>query len=158
MTKINKLRKRKILYKKEPGSIFMEEISVIFVMVFMFIMMLIYSSYIRAIEMKTVLNTVGREYLYQMEQYGYLSNQMQIMMREDLIALGVIPDSIDFQETSHKEPAKAEYGEKVTLVCQVTFENPIYTVINVPQLNLPFLTESNRNVDYEIRMSATTKW
>lgn len=161
-----------ILSKKESGSLVIDELGSLLVMAFVFAMLLAYVAYSKQVQMKLAIDNVAKEYLYQMEQEGYLSNEMMNLMTEDLVLIGVKRESISFAGTSHMDTNQAAYGDIITLRCSVTFDNPLYTLLSVekhsngqeynPQTNASgtFFTIAGLNptITYNINMPATAKW
>ena len=100
---------------------------------------------------------VLKEYLYLAEQNGYLSDDQILMMREDLIAVGIEPSSI---ETSGTTTSQVAYGQEVTVKCRCSFLNPIYSLLSKEEKGSSYYTVANVNsmLTYERTLTATAKW
>lgn len=164
-------------FRKELGSMVIDELSCILVMGFMFAMIFAYTGYSKMVQTRLAIDNVAKEYLYQMEQVGYLSSEMEHLMAEDLALIGVDKNTIDFSRTSHKETNQAAYGDIVTLNCVVTFDNPLYSMLSVekksngreytldnngnptnPEGTMFTVAGLNPKITYTVNMSATAKW
>lgn len=165
------------LKKKEKGSFVVDELSCFLVTAFMFAMILAYASYAKMVQMRLAIDNVAKEYLYQMEQEGYLSNEMMLLMKKDLKCIGVKEESVDFSETSHMVANQAAYGDKIVLCCTVSFDNPLYDLLSIqkhsngeeynvnsdgtltnPEGTMFTIGGLNPTITYKVRMSATAKW
>ena len=143
--------------KKEQGTVLADELGSLLVIAFMFAILLAYAGYSKMVQMKLSIDNVSKEYLYQMEQDGYLSEEMKGFMIEDLKLLGIYEDSISFEETTETQVA---YGDRVTLNCSVTFANPLYDLLSADRHgeSLFSVIGLKKTVTYKISMSATAKW
>lgn len=166
--------------KKEPGNI-VDQMGSLFVMVFMLVMVLVLIAYSKMVQMRISIDNVVKEYLYQMEEEGCLTEEMQASMKEELRDLGVdygsAGEAISFAGTSNLGTNQAAYGDKVTLVCTMTFPNPLYETIsaekkgnghtwevddagNLKSRDATWFTIAGleQTITYTAKMSATSKW
>ena len=151
--------------RQEHGTLFFDEIGSIFIIFLTFSLILAFACYAKLITIKLSVNNITKEYLYQMEQYGYLSADLQDNMREDLNKMNIHTEDDCFTGTSHGATNQARYGEKITLVCDVFFENPLYTYLSSKEhpdehgilftIDIP---ESNKYIYYTVEMLSTSKW
>lgn len=147
----------------EPGNI-IDQMGSIFVMVFMFVMVLVFAGYSKMVMMRINIDTVTKSYLYQMEEEGCLTAEMQQYMKEELRDIGVNygtdGDAISFAGTSNLGDDQAPYGSRITLQCSMSFPNPMYETIGQEKkgdawFTLPGLA---RTLNYTVKMTATSKW
>lgn len=147
----------------EAGNI-IDQMGSIFVMVFMFVMVLVFAGYSKMVMMRINIDTVTKSYLYQMEEEGCLTAEMQQYMKEELRDIGVNygtdGDAISFAGTSNLGDDQAPYGSRITLQCSMSFPNPMYETIGQEKkgdawFTLPGLA---RTLNYTVKMTATSKW
>lgn len=123
---MNILKKKVPSANKEAGNI-IDELGSIIVIAFMFAMVLAYAGIAKLAEMKLGIDNVAKEYLYIMEEEGYLSTDEEESLTNDLVSLGVDEDSLDFSGTDTSQVA---YGDQVTLYFTGTFDNPLYDLLS----------------------------
>lgn len=144
-----KIRKENLT---EEGNI-IDQLGSIIVMVFVFAMILANAAYGKTVQMKLSIDNIAKEYLYAMEQNGILDADNKNNMVSDLADIGVTVVDDFAGSTVEKQAA---YGDKVKLICHVQFENPLYSVFeNGVVVTIPGFVQT---IDYEINMSATSKW
>lgn len=142
-----------IKFKKtqtEEGNI-IDQLGSIIVMVFIFAMILANAAYGSSVQKRLNIDNVAKTYLYIMEQNGYLSEEDETNMTNELASLGV--SVVSFEGTTKTQVA---YGDRVTLQCKVEFQNPLYSVFeNGAVVNLPGFPST---ISYNIYSTATSKW
>lgn len=74
------------------------------------VLLLVYASWIRNLELKSEVDTIARNYLLQMETTGHLTPAAQESLRNDLEKIGM--SSIDFKNTTVDE---VNYGDTILL-------------------------------------------
>lgn len=141
--------------KNEEGSMLIDEMASLLVMVFVFVMVLVYISYTQMIQTKMVIDNKAKEYLYAMEEEGYLTTTLKNEMKSELEALGC--NVVSFTGTT---VTQVEYGKGIKLYCKVTFPNPLYKNLSSEKhgggiFTMIGLTDT---ITYEIKMSSTSKW
>ena len=147
----------------EAGNI-IDQMGSIFVMVFMFVMVLVFAGYSKMVMMRINIDTVTKGYLYQMEEEGCLTAEMQQYMKEELrdigVNYGVDGDAISFAGTSNLGDDQAPYGSRITLQCSMSFPNPMYETIGQEKKGDTWFTIPGlaRTLDYTVKMTATSKW
>ena len=135
---------------KEEGNI-IDQLGAIIVMLFVFSMILAYAAYGKTVQQKLTIDNIAKEYLYEMEQTGYLKNK-------DALTTALIDNGItvtdDYAGTTTTQVA---YGDKVILSFQCEFPNPLFTTFaNDSKLfHGTGLSEMNT---YTVYMTATSKW
>jgi len=140
--------------KKESGSMLIDEIGSLLVLVFMIAMILAYAGYSKSVQTRLSIDSIAKKYLYQMEAQGYLSTNMQADMTNDMAGIGVTIEN--FSGTSHTA-VQAGYGDKITLGCTLSFDNPLYSFFTVEKGGL-FSAIIEDTIEYSINMSSTAKW
>ena len=164
-TYLQKLRKRgsEASKKQEPGTLFFDELGSIFIIFLTVSLILAYACYSSLINTKLAINDIAKTYLYQMEQYGYLSDQLQAEMRAELALIGVETEDDCFAATYYKGTNQAKYGEIITLSCDVNFPNPLYAYLSVeehPDDNgiLFLIMGLQPRIHYTVEKASTSKW
>lgn len=150
-------------FQMEAGNI-VDQLGSLLVMLFMFVMVMVFAAYSKSAMMRISIDNITKEYLYQMEQYGCLTTEMQAAMRQELRDIGVDygtnGETISFEGTSNLGDHQATYGDRVTIVCTMTFPNPIYEVVSSEKKGNMLFTVAGipRTISYTSKMSATSKW
>ena len=136
---------------KEKGNV-IDQIGSILVMAFIFVMLLAFAAYGRMTQVRLEYNNIAKEYLYLMEQNGYLRAEDKTLLVDDFANakanVVIEPDTTEVQQT---------YGDKVTLHLTVTFQNPLYTVFSTDGAMFNIFG-FNPDLVYEIKKTTTTKW
>lgn len=122
----------------------------------MFALILAYASYGKITQERLAIDNVSKEYLYKMEEVGYLSDDDRDRLIEDMAAIGVVVNDFSANGVS-TNTTQVTYGDKVTLALNVTFENPLYTTFSRNDSYIRFLG-FEENLSYNIVMSSTAKW
>jgi len=143
--------------RMEDGMM-VDELGTLFVLLFCVVLILSYASFSRMVQMRLAIDNVCKEYLYQMEQSGTLSTQMQADMKSELQAIGVDAASISFAGTSHLGTNQAKYGDKITLKCSVQFDNPLYRTFGRQKSNWFKLLGVPPKISYSKQTQATSRW
>lgn len=140
------LPKRK---EKEPGNA-IDLMASGFVLLFCILMILFTLSYAEVVELKLEADMIGKNYLYRMEQEGYLSpdgkSEMIAAFQEK--EMQVI---INLATTIQQVP----YGEPVTLDVNITCKNPVYEQL---QNNWLINTIIKPELKYHLNYTTTSKW
>lgn len=149
-------KKRKFVPKRfEEGNI-IDQLGSIIMVAFMFALILAYASYGKITQERLAIDNVSKEYLYKMEEVGYLSDDDRDRLIEDMAAIGVVVNDFSANGVS-TNTTQVTYGDKVTLALNVTFENPLYTTFSRNDSYIRFLG-FEENLSYNIVMSSTAKW
>lgn len=134
----------------EEGNV-VDQLGSIIVMMFIFAMILAFAAYGNSVQKRLNIDNIAKQYLYAMEQNGFLSEDDQKSMSDKLADIGVT--IVNFDGTTDTQVA---YGDEVILDCDVEFQNPLYSVFeNGRVVNLPGFPAT---ISYEIYISATSKW
>lgn len=95
--------------KKDNGGV-LDFIPMLLTIVVIMVLLLVYASWIRNLELKSEVDTIARNYLLQMETTGHLTPAAQESLRNDLEKIGM--SSIDFKDTTVDE---VNYGNTILL-------------------------------------------
>lgn len=179
MKLINKNRiKKKYLYFYHPSSNRMENgniidnLSAIIVMVFVFAVLYAFISYGKCVMIKLKADNITKEYLYKMEEWGYLRAEDEKALKDALTEAGFTNISINTNVPIGKQVA---YGDKVELTITVSVRNPVYEVLGAEPRGGEFTLDKNGYptnaggtmftkaglspiITFSITMSSTSKW
>lgn len=108
--------------EKENGN-FIDMMGSLFIMVFIFILILVFTAYGSMVRSRLAIDNNAKEYLYQMEQSGFLSSTLKTQFKNNLEGLGCTNVKID--ATSDKVP----YGSSIKLGYECEIPNPLYKYI-----------------------------
>ena len=143
-----------LLNKKEHGSLLMDELGVFLVLMFCIVMILTYASYTKIIQNKMTIDNKVKEYLYVLEEEGYLSSAKQAQMKTELENLGITIH--DFVGTT---TSQVEYGTKVRLKCKVSFSNQLYEQLSGEKHQHLFtIIGLSPTITHQVDMTSTSKW
>lgn len=95
--------------KKDNGGV-LDFIPMLLTIVVIMVLLLVYASWIRNLELKSEVDTIARNYLLQMETTGHLTPAAQESLRNDLKKIGM--SSVDFKDTTVDE---VNYGNTILL-------------------------------------------
>ena len=137
---------------REDGNI-IDQLGTIIIMLFIFSMVLAYAAYGKTVQQKLMIDNTAKEYLYIMEQTGYLQDTDKGTLTTSLNDKGITVTD-DFAGTDFNQVA---YGDKVTLSFQCEFQNPLFTTFSKDSalFHIPGL---NKMITYTVYMTATSKW
>lgn len=152
MLETNKHRKALKSNGQEKGNI-IDQLGSIIVMAFVFAMILAFAAYGKIVLMKLAVNNTAKEYLYKMEQNGYMSDDDQKEMTAKLEERGITVQEDGFTGTTSSQ---VPYGDQVVLMCKVEFTNPLYSVFKEGSyIVIPGFPDK---LTYDVSLSATSKW
>lgn len=109
--------------KKENGN-FVDQMGTLFIMVFVFILILVFAAYGSMVRDRLAIDNYAKEYLYQMEQTGYLSSTLKSQLKNNLEGLGCT--NVVIEATSDKVP----YGTTIKLGYECDIPNPLYKYLS----------------------------
>lgn len=147
----------------EKGNV-IDQIGSIFVVAFIFAMILAYAAYGKVTQQRLSINNIAKEYLYRMEENGYMSDEDRENFVEDMSYIGV---TVNGGATSVSAlTAKGEvtdgtqvtYGDKVTLAFTAEFENPFFSLFTKAGGSMFRIMGFEEKITYEVVMSSTAKW
>lgn len=144
--------------KTEDGNI-VDQAGTILVMGFMIAMILVYACYGKMVQQRLAIDNIAKEYLYQMEEQGCLTAEMQTKMTNQLTSMGI--SGISFAGTTNLGNNQATYGSSLTLVCSMEFDNPLYSLMSSEKRGsktLFTIVGLNRKIKYTTKMTGTSKW
>lgn len=147
------LRENKVarVSRDEKGNI-IDQLGSIIVMAFVFAMILAFASYGKIVLMKLTVNNTAKEYLYKMEQNGYMTENDRDAMSEKLAEYGITV----VDEYAGTTKSQVPYGDQVKLMCEVEFTNPMYSVFKEGSyIVIPGFPEK---LSYNVSLTATSKW
>lgn len=160
--KLNVISLKKV--NTERGN-FVDNMGVLFVMAFVFALLLAFISYAKMIQMKLDVDHIAKQYLYIMEQYGYLPSDIngntEQTIKEALAKAGCDPDSFVLNKsvTQYGSFKQVEYGDSVSFCFYVKGKNPLYTYLHGnPEDNWFFQQWINQYVDINVHVTSTSKW
>lgn len=141
---------RIIKKRKEKGNI-IDMCSSLFILLFVFMLLLAYLSYSKAINKKMAIDLVAKNTLYQMEETGSWTQSIENNFLSELENNGIDDIKIEKNESTGVNSAKAGYGEEVDLKVVISFKNPArqFKFMN---------TVTSERIEYEIARSTTAKW
>lgn len=116
----NLIKKQK---SKEDGN-FIDMMGSLFIMVFIFALILAFAAFGSMVRTRLAIDNNAKEYLYQMEQSGFLSSTLKDQFKNNLEGLGCTNVVID--ATSDKVP----YGSSIKLGYECEYPNPLYKYIS----------------------------
>ena len=141
-------------YRKTEDGNAIDMLGSAFVLLFMIVLVLAYSSFAKLSQQRMAIDNIAKEYLYAMEEHGYMSSEEMAGMTADLAAIGVTASSF-----AGTDIVQVTYGERVHLVCTTNFENPVYRFFSSDrQTGLFAMAGLPDIITYEVDMSATAKW
>lgn len=142
--------------KIEKGNI-IDQLGSIILVAFVFALILAYSGYGKVTQERLAINNVAKEYLYKMEEQGYLSSDNEDLLVSDMKSIGATVNSTKLEDGTATSTSQVTYGDKVTLALQVSFSNPFYTLFGMKnsQFHIPGF---EKELNYIVRMSSTAKW
>lgn len=134
-----------------------DQLGTIFVVAFVFALILAYSAYGKLVQERLAIDNVAKEYLYRMEEKGYLTSDDKILLEEDMESIGV--KEIQFTSSSGVSTTETQvaYGDKVTLALNVEFINPLYATFSTEGAMIKIFG-FEKNISYDVIMSSTAKW
>lgn len=149
----------------EKGNV-IDQIGSILVVAFIFCLILAYSAYGKITQERLAINNVAKEYLYKMEEIGYMSPEDFQNFKDDMSNIGVTVVGADGSTDASVLTAQGEqtdynqvtYGDTVTLAFTVQFENPFYTIFTKEGGSLFNIMGFEENISYDVVMSSTAKW
>lgn len=147
----------KIRNRMENGNI-IDELGSIFVMIFIVALILVYTAYGRLTQERLAVNNIAKEYLYKMEEQGYLSPDDKINMENDLASeVDGITVAWDAVTQNVNPEQQVTYGDTVTLSFSVTFPNPLFMTFSRDESYVKIPGFSN-TLTYPVSVSSTAKW
>lgn len=151
-------RRERILERLEYGNV-IDQIGSILVVIFIFALILAYSAYGKLTQERLAVDNVAKEYLYKMEEYGYLRIEDETEMVEAMNKVGATV--VSFGETTRESElstdAQVTYGDQVVLDLTLTYPNPLFNVFSSDNAWIKIFGFDSE-IEYRIRMSATAKW
>ncbi len=136
----------------EKGNI-IDELGCILIIAFIFALILVFSSYGKATQLHLEINNIAKEYLYKMEETGYLSEEDEAALKANMIAIGATEIVVEATTTTTQVP----YGGKVTLAMNVTMTNPLYSTFGKDS-SMFHIGGFSETLTYPVCMSSTSKW
>lgn len=145
----------------EDGNV-IDQIGSIIVVAFIFCLILAYSAYGKITQERLSINNVAKEYLYKMEEIGYMSTEDFANFKDDMAAIGATVNAASVSELSAQgvqtDDTQVTYGDKVTLAFNVEFENPFYSIFTKEGGSLFRIMGFDEKISYDVIMSSTAKW
>lgn len=159
------------LNKMEDGNI-VDNLTVIIIMVFVFAVLFAFISYSKCVMIKLNADSITKEYLYKMEEWGYLKPEDKEALIKDLENAGFTVNRI---ETNIPVGKQAAYGDKVVLTITVSIQNPVYEILGAEKKGGEYVLDENGNqtntggtmfvkaglspiLTFSVSMSSTSKW
>lgn len=146
------LQKWKKHFSKTEHGWMVDQLGALLVILFVCAILVAFIQYSKLVEIKLSCDNIGKKYLYQMEQMGYMTAEDKQNMKNELAnALDLTEaqkNSITFSGVG-TNGVQVSYGGRVELICNVTFSNPM-----AENFGTMFAPE----MSYQINMSATSKW
>lgn len=140
----------------EKGNV-IDQIGSVIVLAFMFCMILAYSAYGKITQERLLINNTAKEYLYRMEENGYMSPEDIVNFENDMKAIGATVTSLE-ANGEETDCDQVTYGDKVTLAFNVEFENPFFSVFTKEGGSLFRIMGFDEKISYDVVMSSTAKW
>lgn len=140
----------------ENGNI-IDQIGSIIVLAFVFCMILAYSAYGKITQERLSINNTAKEYLYKMEENGYMSSEDIDNFKSDMAKIGATVTSMEANGES-TSCSQVTYGDKVILAFNVEFENPFFSVFTKEGGSLFKIMGFDEKISYDVNMSSTAKW
>lgn len=140
----------------ERGSV-ISQIGSILIVAFIFALILAYSAYGKITQERLAINNVAKEYLYKMEEMGFLSSEDQVNLDLDMANIGATIVSYTTSDGSITDTSQVTYGDRVTLALAISFQNPLYRVFSTDEAMFQ-IHGFEENLNYELVMSSTAKW
>ena len=106
--------------------------------------------YTKTLEKKMNADIIGKNYLYRMENEGYLSDEVKEEMIQSYADQGMTC-TVDSRTTSRQ----VAYGNPVYLVIDLSFDNPSSEVMT--KNGIANIIAPNK-IDYHLEYSTTSKW
>ena len=153
-------RRKEVFKRLEYGNV-IDQIGSILVVAFIFALILAYSAYGKLTQERLAVDNVAKEYLYKMEEYGYLRSEDEANLESDMSAVGAT--ITDYGETTrengaaHADDVQVTYGDQVILDLTLTYPNPFFNVFSSENSWIKVMGFEEM-IEYKIRMSATAKW
>lgn len=145
----------------EDGNV-IDQIGSIIVVAFIFCLILAYSAYGKITQERLSINNVAKEYLYKMEEIGYMSTEDFANFKDDMAAIGATVNAASVSELGAQgvqtDDTQVTYGDKVTLAFNVEFENPFYSIFTKEGGSLFRIMGFDEKISYDVIMSSTAKW
>lgn len=147
------IRKKSHSMRMEPANI-IDELGSIFVMIFIIALILLYTAYGKLTQERLAINNIAKEYLYKMEETGYLSDEDMDRMEADMKNIGVTEIIFDTVNTDTKQ---VPYGDSVTLAFNVIFPNPLFETFSRDGSYIRVMG-FDPYLSYDVNISSTAKW
>lgn len=153
------MKRRKSIFKRlEYGNV-IDQIGSILVVVFIFALILAYSAYGKLTQERLAVDNVAKEYLYRMEEYGYLRSEDEDAMVAAMESVGA--KVVSFGDTTREKESGSDvqvtYGDQVVLDLTLSYPNPFFNVFSSDNAWIKILG-FEKEIQYHVRMSATAKW
>ena len=150
---------------------FVDNMGVLFVMLFVFALMMSFFCYAKIVQMKLDVDHIAKRYLYQMEQYGYLPTDVEgntiNSLKNALELAGCDKDTfaLDLSVTPYGIDDQVEYGKPVRLRFTIKGKNPFYTYFYGnddtnpnSKKGLLFYNWIPKDFDIVVDVESTSKW
>ena len=141
-----------IMRRIEPANI-IDELGSIFVMIFIIALILVFTSYGKLTQQRLAINNIAKEYLYKMEETGYLSVDDMVKMETDMKEIGVT----ELTFGPETDTQQVTYGDSVTLAFHVVFPNPLFSTFSQEDSYIKILG-FDPDLGYDVNISSTAKW
>ena len=153
------MKRRKDIFERLEYGNAIDQIGSILVVVFIFALILAYSAYGKLTQERLAVDNVAKEYLYKMEEYGYLRSEDEDAMVLAMESVGA--EVVSFGDTTREKEsasdAQVTYGDQVILDLTLSYPNPFFNVFSSDNAWIKILG-FEEDIQYHIRMSATAKW
>lgn len=151
-------RRKSIFGRLEYGNV-IDQIGSILVVIFIFALILAYSAYGKLTQERLAVDNVAKEYLYKMEEYGYLRSEDEdaMVLAMNQVGATVVSFGETTREKESSSDAQVTYGDQVVLDLTLSYPNPLFNVFSRDNSWIKIFG-FDEEISYHIRMSATAKW
>ena len=156
-------RIKEFLYHKrlEKGTV-IDQVGSVLVVAFIFALILAYSAYGKIVQQRLLINNVAKEYLYVMEENGYMSDEDFESFVNDMAYIGVTVNATDVSNMGANgyltDDIQVTYGDKVTLAFTAEFENPFFSLFTKEGGSMFRIMGFDEKISYDVVRSSTAKW
>jgi len=157
------MKKEKFFHIKrlEEGTV-IDQIGSVLVIAFIFCLILAYAAYGKVTQQRLAINNIAKEYLYRMEENGYMSDDDFNHFISDMSLIGVTINAADVAslgaQGEQTDYIQVTYGDKVTLAFTAEFENPFFSLFTKEGGSLFRIMGFDEKISYDVVTSSTAKW
>ena len=142
---------------KEDGTA-IDILNSCFVLIFAFATVLMLIAYSKTVEIKLEADMIAKNYLYSMENQGYMDDDMKKAIKDKFLENNITCTVIEKSTSENDKYTTREqvaYGQQVELFVKLEFANPIYETFKE---NTVFHYFAPDKLHYELDYTTTSKW